>query len=182
MPKAMLVALALLLLTACEADPGDDIAAGAQSPAPATPPVATDVTSADIQAFIDALPRDRVSDRPIRVVDVTGDYRVGVYGVFRPQEVAGGANLHQVNTTEIYYMLEGSATLVTGGTMVNPTRPSDTSTSLRGTAIEGGVSRRIVPGDVVVIPGHTPHWWSELESDISYLIFRADPDNRLPVW
>ena len=50
-------------------------------------PVATDVTSADIQAFINALPRDRVSDRPIRVVDVTGDYRVGVYGVFRPREI-----------------------------------------------------------------------------------------------
>ena len=40
-------------------------------------PQAPDVTSADIQTFIDALPRDRVSDRPIRVVEVTGDYRVG---------------------------------------------------------------------------------------------------------
>ncbi len=153
----------------------------AQTPAPATPPVATDVSAVDIAEFIDALPRDAVSDRPIRVVDVTGDYRVGVYGVFRPEDVVGGPNLHRVNTTEIYYMLEGSATLVTGGTMVNPTQPSNNSTSLRGTAIEGGVSRRIVPGDVVVIPGHTPHWWSELEGDISYLIFRADPDNRLPV-
>ena len=65
--------------------------------------------------------------------------------------------------------------------MVNATRPSANSTSLRGTAIEGGVRRRIVPGDVIVIPGHTPHWWSELEGDISYLIFRADPDNRLPI-
>lgn len=154
---------------------------GAQTPAPATPPVATDVTAVDIVTFINALPRDAVSDRPIRVVDVTGDYRVGVYGVFRPEDVMGGPNLHQVSTTEIYYMLEGSATLVTGGTMVNATRPSANSTSLRGTAIEGGVSRRIVPGDVIVIPGHTPHWWSELEGDISYLIFRADPDNRLPI-
>ena len=41
-------------------------------------PEATDVTSADIQKFINALPRDAVSDRPIRVVEVTGDYRVGV--------------------------------------------------------------------------------------------------------
>ncbi|MEE8130793.1 MAG: hypothetical protein V3T48_10910, partial [Vicinamibacterales bacterium] len=82
-------------------------------------PQATDVTSADIQTFINALPRDRVSDRPIRVVEVTGDYRVGVYGVFRPKDFLGGANLHQVNTTEIYYMLEGTATLVTGGTMVS---------------------------------------------------------------
>ena len=43
------------------------------------------------------------------------------------------------------------------------------------------MSRRITKGDVVIIPGHTPHWWSELETDIEYLIFRPDPDNRLPL-
>ncbi len=143
-------------------------------------PQATDVTSADIQAFINALPRDRVSDRPIRVVEVTGDYRVGVYGVFRPKDFPGGANLHQVNTTEIYYMVEGVATLVTGGTLTDST-PAPSGTSIRGSGIEGGVARRITKGDVVIIPGHTPHWWRELETDIEYLIFRSDPENRLPL-
>ena len=52
-------------------------------------PQATDVTSADIQKFINALPRDAVSDRPIRVVKVTGDYQVGVWGVFRPKDFPG---------------------------------------------------------------------------------------------
>ncbi len=149
------------------------------TPAPELPPIATDVTALDIRHFIDALPRDRVSDRPIRVVEVTGDYRVGVYGVYRPLGVAGDANLHRVDTTEIYYMLKGEATLVTGGTLIDPYQPETSATSLRGTGIEGGVSRRIVPGDVVIIPGHTPHWWSELHSDIEYLIFRPDPDRRL---
>jgi len=92
----------------------------AQTPAPAVPPIATDISAEEIQGFIDALPRDRVSDLPMRVVEVTGDYRIGVYGVFRPQQFAGGANLHPVDTTEIYYVLEGSAVLVTGGTMVDP--------------------------------------------------------------
>ncbi|HJN94506.1 MAG TPA: hypothetical protein QGF41_02185 [Gammaproteobacteria bacterium] len=151
----------------------------AQTPAPAEPPSATDVTAEDISKFIDALPRDRVSDRPIRTVSVTGDYRVGVYGVFRPKEIPGGANLHPVNTTEIYYMLKGYATLVTGGTLIDPRPAPSPSTSIRSSGIEGGVSRRIVPGDVVVIPGHTPHYWSELETDIEYLIFRPDPDNRI---
>ena len=156
-------------------------AAIAQTPAPATPPVATDVTRADIEVFIDALPRDRVSDRPIRVVDVTGDYQVGVYGVFRPKSVTGNAVMHLVNTTEIYVMREGAGTLVTGGSLVNPTPAPNNRPSVRGSAIEGGVSRRVVPGDVVVIPGHTPHWWSELETDIEYLIVRPDPNNRLPL-
>ena len=151
----------------------------AQSAPPATPPVATDISAETIAHFIDALPRDRVSDRPIRTVSVTGDYRVGVYGVFRPREIGGDANLHPVNTTEIYYMLKGYATLVTGGELIDAYAAPEPSISLRGRGIEGGVSRRVVPGDVIIIPGHTPHWWSELETDIEYLIFRPDPDNRL---
>jgi len=151
----------------------------AQTPAPAMPPIATDITAEQIQEFIDNLPRDSVSDRPIRVVEVTGDYRVGVYGVFRPQGIIGDAILHPVDTTEIYYMLTGSATLVTGGELIDPYPAPAPSISMRGKGIAGGVSRKINPGDVVIIPGHTPHWWSELDSDISYLIYRPDPNNRL---
>lgn len=153
----------------------------AQDSAPAGEFSATDISAVAIQQFIDALPRDAVSDRPIRVVPITGDMRLGVFGVFRPQAFPGDANLHEVDTTEIYYMLKGSATLVTGGTMVDAYRPEGSSTSLRAPRIEGGVSRRIVAGDVVIIPGRTPHWWSSLDSDIEYLIFRPDPDNRLRI-
>ncbi len=169
MPKARLLGLLLLL----------PASARAQAPAPTTPPVATDVTSADIRAFLDALPRDAVSDLPIRVVGVTGDYRVGVFGVFRPKDITGAANLHQVNTTEIYYMLSGTGTLVTGGKLLDPTPARPGSTTLRGSGVEGGTSRRVGPGDVVIIPGYTPHYWSELDSDLEYLIFRPDPDNRM---
>ena len=151
----------------------------AQTAAPAVPPIATDVTAEEITKFIDALPRDRVSDRPIKNVEVTGDYRVGVYGVFRPKEFPGGSNLHQVNTTEIYYILSGYATLVTGGVMTEAVQQNENW--VRGTAIEEGVSRRVQSGDVIIIPGHTPHWFSALETDLSYLIFRPDPDNRIPL-
>ena len=151
----------------------------AQTAAPAVPPIATDVTAEQITKFIDALPRDRVSDRPIKNVEVTGDYRVGVYGVFRPKEFPGGSNLHQVNTTEIYYILSGYATLVTGGVMTEAVQQNENW--VRGTAIEDGVIRRVQPGDVIIIPGHSPHWFSALETDLSYLIFRPDPDNRIPL-
>lgn len=151
----------------------------AQTPTPVVPPVATDLTAASIRAFIDALPRDRVSDNPIRGVEVTGDYRIGVYGVFRPRELPGGSNLHQVDTTEIYYMLSGHATLVTGGVITDAVQANPTW--VRGSGIDGGVSRRVGPGDVIIIPGHTPHWFSGMESDLEYLIFRPDPDNRIPL-
>ena len=102
-------------------------------------PQATDVTSAEIQKFLNALPRDAISDRPIRVVEVTGEYRVGVYAVFRPLEVQGRANLHAVNTTEIYYMVEGVATLVTGGSLSTP--PRRATTPLSGAPVSRGVFR-----------------------------------------
>jgi mannose-6-phosphate isomerase-like protein (cupin superfamily) len=143
------------------------------------PPPAVDVTAADAKAFIDRLPKDRVSDLPIRVADV-GGYKVGVYGVLRPKGVPGGANRHQTTVTEIYYMLEGSATLVTGGTIVDEksagSSPNTQRPNFNGPRIEGGVSRKVVAGDVVVIPGNLPHWWSSLDSDIRYLIFRPDPE------
>jgi hypothetical protein len=77
-------------------------------------------------------------------------------------------------------MLDGAATLVTGGTLVEPTRESAGlgGTSVRSDRIAAGVSRRMVKGDVVIIPGGTPHWWIDLEGDISYLIVRPDPDGK----
>jgi len=149
----------------------------AQTSPPSEPQVATDISGSEVQSFIDNLPRDRVSDSPIRVVETTGDMRLGVFGVYRPDGVTGDVNVHLVDTTEIYYMLKGAATLVTGGTLVEPYEGN--ASWLRAKSIEGGVSRRVVPGDIIIIPGHTAHWWSELEGEIEYLIFRPDPDNRL---
>ncbi len=144
-----------------------------------TPLPALDVPAAAVNAFIDALPKDRVSDLPIRITDV-GGYKVGVYGVFRPKAMPGDANLHETSVTEIYYMLAGSGTLVTGGRLVNDrsagTSPNTGTPNRRGTAIEGGVSRHVGPGDIIVIPGRLPHWFSALDSDLRYVIYRADPE------
>ena len=126
--------------------------------AAAQPPPAVDVTAADITSFIDALPDNRISDRPIRIADV-GGYNVGVYGAFRPGSQAGRAILHDTSVTEVYYMLEGSGTLVTGGMLLDRegtgNSPNTGTPNYRGTGIEGGRSRKVVPGDVVIIPGRT---------------------------
>jgi mannose-6-phosphate isomerase-like protein (cupin superfamily) len=148
------------------------------------PMAATDVTAAQVQAFIKDAPHDRNSDRPIRVIDV-GGYRVGVFGVFRPKEAPPTATVHQTNVTETYYMLEGAGVLVTGGTLKKPTTPRQSGlgnwTDLGSDGIEGGVSRRLTKGDVVIIPGGVPHGWASLEGDITYLIVRSDPDKKIPL-
>jgi uncharacterized RmlC-like cupin family protein len=148
-----------------------------QSVAAQAPLPAVDVTSSDIQAFIKKLPKESISDLPIRVADV-GGYKVGTFGVFRPKTAKQEAVLHETKMTEVYYMLEGAGTLVTGGTLVDPRR-TEGNTTVRASRIEGGVSRRIAKGDLVIIPGWVPHWWSSLEGDISYLIIRPDPEGTL---
>jgi quercetin dioxygenase-like cupin family protein len=155
------------------------LAVATLSPAEAQTPPAVDVPGLDIAALLEAHPADRISDQPKRVVDVGGS-KVGVYGVFRPRSQPGNAIRHETSVTEIYYMLEGAGTLVTDGSITNErstgNSPNTGRPNFGGDAIAGGVSRRVVPGDVIVIPGNVPHWWSELESDIRYLIFRPDRD------
>jgi mannose-6-phosphate isomerase-like protein (cupin superfamily) len=146
------------------------------------PPPATDLTAAAVQAFLKQLPPGKISDSPIRVVDV-GGYKVGIYGVFRPKGPSQGAVVHETKVSEVYYMLDGVGTLVTGGTLKPPVARTTGSfgVNLGSDSIEGGVSRRFAKGDMVIIPGGLPHWWSSLESDLTYLIVRPDPEGKQPL-
>jgi mannose-6-phosphate isomerase-like protein (cupin superfamily) len=155
------------------------VASSARAQAPTG---ATDITAAQVQAFIKDAPHDRNSDRPMRVVDA-GGYRVGIFGVFRPKGTPPNATVHQTNVAEVYYMLDGAGVLVTGGKLKQPAtlRQSNLGnwTDVGSDGIEGGVSRRIAKGDVVIIPGGVPHGWASTEGDVTYLIVRPDPDKKL---
>lgn len=157
------------------------IATSAKAQAPAA---ATDITAAQVQAFIKDAPRDRNTDRPMRVIDV-GGYRIGIFGVFRPKSAPPNATVHQTSVTETYYVLEGAGLLVTGGTLRKPATPRQSTlgdwTDVASDGIEGGVSRRVAKGDIVIIPGGVPHGWTTLESDVTYLIVRSDPSKKIPL-
>jgi mannose-6-phosphate isomerase-like protein (cupin superfamily) len=66
--------------------------------------------------------------------------------------------------THIFYVLEGSATYVTGGTVVDPktTEPNE----IRGSAIDGGEVHHLSKGDVFIVPKGVPHWTKDVESPI----------------
>jgi len=85
---------------------------------------------------------------------------------------AAGAIAHP-DGTEVHHIIEGAGTLVTGGAIVRPTGGG----SGRGAAaatIDGGVTRRVAKGDVILIPAGTPHWYKDLEGPITYLEVRFD--------
>jgi mannose-6-phosphate isomerase-like protein (cupin superfamily) len=155
-----------------------------QSPAP--PKGAVDVSAADLRATLRQAPPDAVMDQQIRVVDI-GKYNVAI-GVLHRAARAKQTAIEHAQVTEVYHIIEGSGTFVTGGTMVDPTpSPADGTTvkilvgpSTNGAAIRGGQSRQVGPGDVIVIPPGVAHWFSAVESDMNYLVVRVDADHVLP--
>ena len=73
--------------------------------------------------------------------------------------------------TDIFYVVEGEATIVTGGTMVGgrQTGPGQQ----RGTDVQGGETRHLQKGDVMVIPAGIPHWFKEVSPTINYLTVKV---------
>ena len=150
------------------------------------PAVATYVTHADIQSTLQRMPENAVSDQQIRVVDV-GRVNVGVGAVSRPASAAQTSIEHD-QVTEVYTIISGSGTMVSGGTMANPQRlkPDDPTVrvlvgpSMRGGALEGGESRQVGPGDVIIIPPGVPHWFRSIDGAIRYSVVRVDPAKLLP--
>jgi len=73
--------------------------------------------------------------------------------------------------TDTFYVLDGSATIVTGGTMVggSVTGPGQH----RGSDITGGQAQRLAKGDVMVIPAGVPHWFKEVPSSIDYYVVKV---------
>jgi mannose-6-phosphate isomerase-like protein (cupin superfamily) len=152
---------------------------------------ASDVTNAEIQAAVQKTAAAPVSDQAIRVVNIHGEYNVGI-GVVHRAKTAGrnpGGGIEHSQITEVYHVIEGNATLVTGGTIEDPKESAPDGAVVKvlngpstgGGVIQNGVSRKIGPGDVVIIPPNTPHWFSEISSDqIVYLVVRVDPHQVLP--
>ena len=80
------------------------------------------------------------------------------------------AEVHEKDT-DILYVLEGSATLVTGGKVVDA--KTSAPDEVRGARIDGGESRQLAPGDVVVVPAGTPHWFQAVPGPFDYYVVKT---------
>lgn len=86
------------------------------------------------------------------------------------REGPGEAELH-ARDTDIFYIQQGTATFVTGGKIIDP-RNTDPG-EMRGKGIEGGEARRLVKGDVIIIPSGTPHWFREVNGPFTYFTVKS---------
>jgi mannose-6-phosphate isomerase-like protein (cupin superfamily) len=137
--------------------------AAAQAP---QPPAPTDrsrahvYSAADLAAAIAKLPTDRPA-ASVRVFTLT-PYNVAVERRLPQQQ---GASLHEAQA-ELFYVIEGSATLLTGGKLIGETR---NGTNLSGKGIEGGVRQTFSKGDFLLVPSGIAHQFVDIKEPIQLM-------------
>lgn len=95
----------------------------------------------------------------------------GTYQVHASRrEDAGQVEVH-VKDTDIIYMLEGTTTFVTGGTMVGG--KSTAADEVRGSSVNGGETRSLTKGDVIIVPKGTPHWFKDVSGPVLYYVVKV---------
>jgi glc operon protein GlcG len=143
-----------------------------------TPQEDEDIAKAGVIAFDSAreAPQSAVSYLPAK--QVSRAYANGMnlvksqnYKVDASHRDAPGVVEVHTKDTDIIYMLEGTATLVTGGRLIDgkTIEPEE----IRGSDTVGGESRVIAKGDVIVIPNNTPHWFKEVKGTVNYYVVKV---------
>jgi mannose-6-phosphate isomerase-like protein (cupin superfamily) len=148
---------------------------------------ATYISNDEIQEYLKRV-TTAVADQQVRAVDV-GKSNVDIGVVYRGK-IAGTPNVAEHDqVSEVYHVIDGTATLVTGSDIEGwKRRPSDQE-AVRllngpggdGTSIRNGVTHQLKPGDVIVIPAGVGHQFTKIDDHIRYLMVRVDPDKVTPL-
>lgn len=136
------------------------VARQAQAPAPPAPPPGSPAIYKSAAELAEGLRTGKPNAAAMTLSPIARNDQYSINIVHRAK--ATGALAHAGNT-ELHYILEGSGTVVTGGTIVK---------GASGATVEGGESRRFGKGDVIVVPAGSPHWYSATDGPISYLEVR----------
>ena len=86
------------------------------------------------------------------------------------REKPGMSEVHELDT-DIIYVLDGTAVFVTGGKSVDPKQVA--SNEFRGTSVDGGETRELKKGDVVIVPKGTPHWFKQVDGVFKYYVVKV---------
>lgn len=130
-------------------------------------PVAAGLSKGEVSYYSAAQVTDAFA-RGAVLFDGAGTRNYMVHASHREQ--AGQAEVHALDT-DIIYVLAGSATFVTGGTVVEPTTTAPNES--RGSAIANGATRTIARGDVLIVPAGTPHWFQDVRGPFDYYVVKV---------
>jgi mannose-6-phosphate isomerase-like protein (cupin superfamily) len=133
----------------------------APAPAPPAPPAGSPATYRAGDELLAALQKavDR-NGMTTGAIANTDQYRINLIRRVKP-----AAALAHAGNTELHYITDGAGTIVTGGAIVRPAGGGSAT-------IQNGEARRVVKGDVILVPASTPHWYKDVEGSITYLEVR----------
>jgi len=134
------------------------LAAPARAQQPALPAF---LSGSEVRALIARAAREIKPDQPtLSLPMATAD---GYVARLEYRHSVGPAAIHETET-ELFYVIEGSGTLITGGALVNGSpRPGG---NLSGSSIDGGMPRRVGPGDIIFVAAGTPHFFSAIDGKL----------------
>lgn len=153
---------------------------------------ATYIAREEMDAYFQRAPSmvaNSVADQQVRAVDV-GKSHVDVGVVYRNGTQAEGSAVAEHDlVSEVYYILDGHGTLVTGWDIVGwKARPSTNRNVQQlngpggnGSSIRNGATYELKPGDVIVIPAGVGHWFTKVDDHLRYVMIRIDPDKVTPL-
>jgi mannose-6-phosphate isomerase-like protein (cupin superfamily) len=148
------------------------------------------VPANEIEAYVGKAKAEKLTDQQVRDVEVGKSHvAVGVVHRTRLTEPAPDSVAEHDQVSEVYHVMSGAATLVTGPDLVNMQRRPATLENVRllngpgnnASSIRNGQSHELRAGDVIVIPAGTGHWFTRIDDHITYLMIRIDPDKVTPI-
>jgi mannose-6-phosphate isomerase-like protein (cupin superfamily) len=150
----------------------------------------TYIPLAELEAYTKKAIAEKLIDQQVRDIDI-GKAHIGIGVVYRGKLDKPAANsvAEHDQVSEVYHVISGSATLVLGPDITNRQRRPATELTVvqfngpgnNGAEIRNGKTYELKPGDVVVIPAGTGHWFTKIDDHINYLMIRMDPDKVTPV-
>ena len=131
------------------------------APAPSAASGRTMVSAMEVAAMIAKAKVDRKDNQALLAQSMI---RLAPYNVSLEYRAAvANAAVHETEA-ELFYVVDGSATLVTGGKLKNETRTN--AANLSGSGIDGGLSRHVAKGDFIMVPEGVPHWFSAIDGTV----------------
>ena len=121
----------------------------------------TFASAADVMALMNKAKADHKPDQPLVAERIL---QLAPYNVNLEYRTAVGPSSVHEKEAEMFYVIEGTGTMVTGGKLAGEKRTN--AENLTGTGIDGGASRNIGKGDFIIVPENTPHWFSAINGTL----------------
>ncbi len=139
------------------------VAGAQQRGAPSAAAMRSFLSEADVAGFIAKAKAERKPDQANFVQPL---FQLAPYTLnleYRVAMVTATSSVHETEA-ELFYVVEGGGTMVTGGKLTGESRTNPQN--LTGTGIDGGTSRHVAKGDVIMVPEGTPHWFSKVDGTL----------------